>query len=69
MPPNTFLTGALAHAAQIFGREDASVPISAEDRNNFVKNKVPILAEERLALVVRRPRALIKGTFAVQGST
>lgn len=68
MPPNTFLTGALAYAAQIFDREDASVLISTEDRDNFVKNMVTILAEERLALVVRRPQALIKGTFAAQGS-
>lgn len=67
MPANTFLTGALAYAAQIFDREDASVLISTEDRDNFVKNMVTILAEERLALVVRRPQALIKGTFAGQG--
>ncbi|MFC5562073.1 phage major capsid protein [Methylobacterium aerolatum] len=63
MPQNTFLTGALRYAAQIFDREDAAVLISTEDRDNFVKNMVTLLAEERLALVVRRPQALIKGTF------
>ncbi len=63
MPQNNFLTGALAYAAQIFDREDAHVLISTEDRDNFVKNMVTLLAEERLALVVRRPQALIKGTF------
>lgn len=62
------LPGALAYAAQIFDREDASVLISTEDRDNFVKNMVTILAEERLALVVRRPQALIKGTFVAQSS-
>lgn len=67
MPANTFLTGALAYAAQIFDREDANVLISTEDRDNFVRNMVTILAEERLALVVRRPQALIKGTFGSQG--
>lgn len=60
---NTFLTGAFRYAAQIFDREDATVLISTEDRDNFVKNMVTILAEERLALAVYRPEALIKGTF------
>ena len=63
MPINLFLTGALRYAAQIFDREDANVLISTEDRDNFVKNMVTLLAEERLALVVRRPQALIKGNF------
>ncbi|KOX49928.1 capsid protein [Streptomyces purpurogeneiscleroticus] len=69
MPQNNFLTGALAYAAQIFDREDAHVLISTEDRDNFVKNMVTLLAEERLALVVRRPQALIKGTFSAQSGS
>ncbi|NVN05342.1 phage major capsid protein [Asaia spathodeae] len=64
MKAGSFLTGAFAYAAQIFDREDATVTISTEDRDNFVKNMVTILAEERLALAVYRPQALIKGTFA-----
>lgn len=60
---NTFLTGAFRYAAQIFDREDATVLISTENQDNFVKNMVTILAEERLALAVYRPEALIKGTF------
>lgn len=64
MPQNNFLTGAFKYAAQIFDREDADVVISSEDSDNFRKNLVTIRAEERLALVVSRPQALIKGTFA-----
>lgn len=64
MPQNNFLTGAMLLAAQIFDREDATVMISTEDRDNFVKNMVTILAEERLGLAVYRPQALVKGTFA-----
>jgi HK97 family phage major capsid protein len=63
MTVNLFLVGAFKMAVQIFDREDANVMISSEDQDNFVKNMVTILAEERLALAVYRPSALIKGNF------
>lgn len=59
-----FLTGAFRMGAQIFDRMDAVVEISTEDSDNFRKNLVTILAEERLALAVYRPEAFIKGTFS-----
>lgn len=64
MAAGNFLTGALQYAAQVFDREEAAVAISTEDSDNFQKNMVTIRAEERLALAVYRPEALIKGTFA-----
>jgi HK97 family phage major capsid protein len=64
MTSGAFLTGAFQLGAQIFDREDANVAISTEDSDNFRKNLVTILAEERLALAVYRPEAFIKGTFA-----
>ncbi len=63
MTINLFLVGAFKMAVQIFDREDANVLISSEDQDNFVKNMITILAEERLALAVYRPAALIKGDF------
>lgn len=64
MTSGSFLTGAFQMGAQIFDREDARVEVSTEDSDNFRKNLVTILAEERLALAVYRPEAFIKGTFA-----
>ena len=64
MTSGTFLTGAFQMGAQIFDREDARVEVSTEDSDNFRKNLVTILAEQRLALAVYRPEAFIKGTFS-----
>ncbi len=63
MDAGDFLVGAFKLGAQIFDREDASVEISTEDRDNFVKNLVTVLAEERLGLAVYRPEAFITGEF------
>lgn len=64
MPEGEFLVGAFGTAAQIFDRLDAEVLVSSEDRDNFIKNMLTVRAEERLALAVKRPEALIHGEFA-----
>ena len=58
-----FLVGAFRLAAGIWDREDATVEVSREHSDFFVKNMVAILCEERLALTVYRPLALIYGGF------
>ena len=64
MASGKFLAGAFQLGAQIFDRMDAVVEISTEDDQNFRKNLVTVLAEERLALAVYRPEAFVKGDFA-----
>lgn len=59
-----FLTGAFKLGAQIFDRQQASVAISTENEDDFIRNKVTILCEERLALAVYRPEAFVYGTLA-----
>ena len=58
-----FLVGAFKLAGQIFDRMDTEVRISDQDRDNFIKNMLTVRAEKRLALVVRRPGALVKGAL------
>jgi HK97 family phage major capsid protein len=66
MTSGKFLVGAFKYGAQIFDREDARVELSTEDSDNFRKNLVTILAEERLALAVYNTLAFVKGDFAAQ---
>lgn len=61
MGVDKFLVGAFDLAAQIFDRQDATVEVSTEDQDNFVRNKVTIRAEERLALAIYRPEAIVYG--------
>ncbi|WP_375290401.1 phage major capsid protein [Qipengyuania sp.] len=63
MVEDKFLVGAFDLAAQIFDRQNATVEASTEDGDNFTKNKVTIRAEERLALAIYRPEALVYGDF------
>jgi HK97 family phage major capsid protein len=60
----TFLVGAFDMACQLWDREDASVEIGLNS-DNFVKNMVTILAEERLALTIYRAAGLVGGSFSV----
>ncbi|ANC42979.1 phage major capsid protein [Pandoraea pnomenusa] len=61
MDANEFLTGSFQMGAQGWDREDANITISNQDRDNFVKNMVTILCEERVGLTVFRPEAFVKG--------
>lgn len=60
--PTKFLTGAFNMAVQIFDAEDASIEVGFEN-DDFTRNLLTILCEERLALAVYRPEAFIYGTL------
>lgn len=63
MDTSEFLVGAFRLGAQGWDREDANITISNQDRDNFVKNMVTILCEERVGLTVFRPEAFVTGSF------
>lgn len=59
-----FLVGAFKLGAAIWDRMDATIEVSREHSDFFIKNLVAILCEERLALTVFRPSAFVKGSFS-----
>jgi HK97 family phage major capsid protein len=67
MDEDDFLVGAFKMGAMGWDREDANVTVSNQDRDNFVKNMVTILCEERVGLTVFRPEAFVKGNEGLAG--
>lgn len=65
---NTALVGAFTPHAQVFRRSGIEIAISTENEDYFIKNKLAVRAEERLALAVYRPAAFCKVEGFVQGS-
>ncbi|AZS07889.1 major capsid protein [Gordonia phage Gray] len=64
MTEGRWLTGAFGIGAQLYDRQVASIRISEQHADFFVRNAIAILAEERLALAVKRPESFVLGTFA-----
>lgn len=62
MAQKKFLTGAFKLGAQLFDRWDARVEAGFVN-DDFIKNLLTLLGEERLALAVYRPEAFVYGDF------
>ena len=65
MAAGKFLSGAFKLGAQVFDRWQARVEVATENEDDFIKNLVTILAEERLALAVYRPETFVYGNVTV----
>ena len=57
-----------AGGAVIYDRESIDVEMSEHDGDNFVKNKVTVRAEQRLAFAVKEPQAFVKVNFDAKPS-
>jgi HK97 family phage major capsid protein len=57
------LVGAFGQGAQLYDREQASIRISEQHADFFIRNAIVVLAEQRLALAVKRPEAFVKVTL------
>jgi len=63
IPESQFLVGSFAMGAAVWDRMEATVEISREHSDFFVRNLAAVLCESRLALTVYRPTAFIYGGF------
>ena len=63
MAVNNYLVGAFKLGAQIFDRLQSNVLVSSEHEDDFIRNMVSVLVEERLGLAVFRPSAFVKGVL------
>lgn len=61
----TFIVAAFIGNAMIWQRKGIEVRRSTEDRDNFIRNKVTVLMEERLNLEVLRPEGIVAGELTV----
>lgn len=61
MAAGTFLTGAFAGNCQILDRDQVNVQVATQNEDDFIKNMLTILVEERLAFLVYVPAAFEKG--------
>ena len=59
----TALVGAFGTGAQLYDREQASIRVSEQHSDFFVRNAIVVLAEQRLALAVKRPEAFVSVSF------
>ncbi len=63
MTEGTCVVGAFGTGAQLYDREQASIRISEQHSDFFIRNAIVVLAEQRLALAIKRPEAFVKVTF------
>ena len=63
MAIDKFLIGDFRRAATLYDRQEATVALSTEDGDNFVKNMVTIRCESRLGLALKNAAALSYGDF------
>ena len=59
----TALLGAFGLGAQLYDREEANIRIAEQHSDFFIRNAIVVLAEERLALAVKRPESFVEVNF------
>jgi HK97 family phage major capsid protein len=63
MDEQDWLMGDVGMSATIYDRRQVRVIIATQNEDDFIKNLITILCEERLALAVTTPTALLRGHY------
>lgn len=63
MPEGTALVGAFGTGAQLYDREAPTIRVAEQHSDFFVRNAIVVLAEQRLAMAIKRPEAFVNVTF------
>jgi HK97 family phage major capsid protein len=63
IPEGTALLGSFGIGAQLYDREQANIRVAEQHADFFIRNAVVVLAEERLALAVKRPESFVEINF------
>lgn len=66
VPTGRALVGAFGTGAQLYDREQANIRISEQHADFFVRNAIVVLAEQRLALAVKRPESFVNVNFDME---
>jgi HK97 family phage major capsid protein len=64
-PAGAYLVGAFAGNSQILDREEVNVRIAEQNEDDFIKNMLTVLVEERLVLLIFTAAAFEKGVVPV----
>jgi HK97 family phage major capsid protein len=59
----TFMVGDFQSAATLYDRMTPEVLVSSEHADYFIRNLLAVRAEERIALAIENPAALVTGSF------
>jgi HK97 family phage major capsid protein len=57
------LVGSFGIGATLFDRMQGTIRVSEQHSDFFVRNAIAVLAEERLALAVKRPESFVEVNF------
>jgi len=68
MPAGRALVGAFGTGAQLYDREAPTIRVAEQHADFFVRNAIVVLAEQRLALAIKRPEAFVDITFDAEPS-